>query len=173
MKRGYRTARRSMKSKPVKKTPVRGRKAMPKRSKKSMPKTKKAMPKTKKAKKPKSKSKPKSKPKSRSKSVHSSVKYSDVRKCIVLFKKYGLMKSSDLVKWMNKNHPDKVDNATPELTDDYKVITGCFPIRKKIFNLMKSMSNVELSAPKKKSLLEINGGMYGMGGMYDDDEPVE
>ena len=186
MKRGYRTARRSMKRKPVKKTPVRGRKAMsknknsmpktkkamPKRTKKSMPKTKKSMPK---AKKPKSKSMPKSKPKSRSKSVHSSVKYSDVRKCIVLFKKYGLMKSSDLVKWMNKNHPDKVVNATPELTDDYKVITGCFPIRKKIFNLMKSMSNVELSAPKKKSLLEINGGMYGdMGvGMYDDVEPVE
>ena len=169
MKRGYRTARRSMKRKPVKKTPVRGRKSMPK-TKKAMPKrSKKSMPKTKKAKskpKSKSKSKPKSKPKSRSKSVHSSVKYSDVRKCIVLFKKYGLMKSSDLVKWMNKNHPDKVDNATPELTDDYKVITGCFPIRKKIFNLMKSMSNVELSAPKKKSLLEINGGMYGM-------EPVE
>ena len=99
MKRGYRTARRSMKSKPVKKTPVRGRKAMPKtkkampkRTKKSMPKTKKSMPKTKKAKKPKSK-KPKSKPKSRSKSVHSSVKYSDVRKCIVLFKKYIYNKS--------------------------------------------------------------------------------
>ena len=32
------------------------------------------------------------------------------------------MKSSDLVKWMNKNHPDKVDNATPELTDDYKAL---------------------------------------------------
>ena len=88
------------------------------------------------------------------------------------------MKSSDLVKWMNKNHPDKVDNATPELTDDYKVITGCFPIRKKIFNLMKSMSNVELSAPKKKSLLEINGGTYGddvfdLGDIRYDKEPVE
>ena len=165
MKRGYRTARRSMKRKPVKKTPVRGRKSMPK-TKKAMPKTKKS--KKSKSKKPKSK-KAKSKSKSKSKYFNSSVKYSDVRKCIVLFKKYGLMKSSDLVKWMNKNHPDKVVNATPELTDDYKVITGCFSIRKKIFNLMKSMSNVELSAPKKKSLLEINGGMYDDDGL----EPVE
>ena len=76
--------------------------------------------------------------------------HNPISPCVKIFKKYGLTNQSKTVKWINKNHPDhavargSVQSKT--LTDDYKFITGCFAMRKKIYKMMKTKTK-----SKKKS----------------------
>ena len=92
----------------------------------------------------KTKTNPKSKP-----TVHN-----PISPCVKIFKKYGLTNQSKTVQWINKNHPDhavargSVQSKT--LTDDYKFITGCFAMRKKIYKMMKTKTKSKKKATDSK-----------------------
>ena len=98
------------------------------------------------------------KPKSKSgykPSVHNSMP-----RCVQLFKKYKLTNQAKMVKWMNKNHPDHAGSKqSTKFKDDYKVITGFFDNRKRIFQAMKSTKTKSKSKSKsKKKVKKIKGG---------------
>ena len=96
------------------------------------------------------KTKRRNKPKSKSgykPSVHNSFP-----RCVQLFKKYKLTNQATMVKWMNKNHPDHAGSKqSTKFKDDYKVITGCFANRKRIFQDMKLAKTMSKSKSKSKS----------------------
>jgi hypothetical protein len=102
----------------------------------------------------KARSKARSKAKSKSNTVHSSNKYTNIKECIKLFRKYKLTDQKKMVKWVNHNHEDKAkargEKQPAKLIDDYKVITGCFANRKKVFSLMKSSKPMKSKSKSKK-----------------------
>lgn len=79
-------------------------------------------------------------------------KFTDVARCVELFERYKLTGVKQLIRWMNKNHPDKLTasgkQVSEQLKEDYKEITGCFAKRKEIFQKLKSGKPM---AQKKKS----------------------
>ena len=85
-------------------------------------------------------------------SSNSGLKYNNINTCIYLFKKYNITNSKLLIKWLNRNHPDKVKARNSvqsnEIIEDYRIITGCWANRKRIFNSMKKR---DLSVSSKKS----------------------
>ena len=102
------------------------------------------------------------KPKSKSKSGYKPSVHNSIPRCVQLFKKYKLTNQAKMVKWMNKNHPDHAaSNQSTKFKDDYKIITGCFSQRKKIFQVMKStkiMSKSKTKSKSKKKVKKIKGG---------------
>ena len=92
------------------------------------------------------------KPKSKSKSGYKPSVHNLFPRCVQLFKKYKLTNQATMVKWMNKNHPDRAESKqSTKFKDDYKVITGCFANRKRIFQDMKSAKTKSKSKTKSKT----------------------
>ncbi len=92
------------------------------------------------------------KPKSKSKSGYKPSVHNSFPRCVQLFKKYKLTNQATMVKWMNKNHPDHAGSKqSTKFKDDYKVITGCFANRKRIFQDIKSAKTMSKSKSKSKS----------------------
>ena len=79
---------------------------------------------------------------SKENTVKDTNKFTDVARCVELFKRYKLTGVKQLIRWMNKNHPDKLTTSgkqvSEQLKEDYKEITGCFAKRKEIFQKLKS-----------------------------------
>lgn len=95
------------------------------------------------------------------KSYDSGVKpsnHNNMSVCVKLFRKYKLTDQKKMVKWVNYNHPDKAvareEVQSKQLKDDYGFISGCFGIRKKVFEHMKSSK--PLSKSKSKKVLGIS-----------------
>ena len=98
----------------------------------------------------------KQKAKSKKKSYDSGVKpsnHNNISACVKLFRKYKLTDQKKMVKWVNYNHEDKAkargEVQSNQLKDDYKFISGCFGIRKKVFERMKSSKPLSKSKSKK------------------------
>ena len=88
---------------------------------------------------------------SKSRSGYKPSVHNSMPRCVQLFKKYKLTNQAKMVKWMNKNHPDHAGSKqSTKFKDDYKVITGCFANRKRIFQAMKSAKTMSKSKSKKK-----------------------
>ena len=99
--------------------------------------------------------------KSKKKSYDSGIKpsnHNNISACVKLFRKYKLTDQKKMVKWVNYNHEDKAkargEAQSNQLKDDYKFISGCFGIRKKVFEHMKSSK--PLSKSKSKKVLGIS-----------------
>ena len=91
------------------------------------------------------------KTKSKSRSGYKPSVHNSMPKCVQLFKKYKLTNQAKMVKWMNKNHLDHAGSKQiSKFKSDYKVITGCFANRKRIFQAMKSAKTMSKSKSKSK-----------------------
>ena len=102
------------------------------------------------------------KPKSKSKSGYKPSVHNLFPMCVQLFKKYKLTNQATMVKWMNKNHQDRAGSKqSTKFKDDYKVITGCFANRKRIFQAMKSIKTKSKSKSKSKTKSKYLKGAVG------------
>ena len=98
----------------------------------------------------------KQKAKSKKKSYDSGIKpsnHNNISACAKLFRKYKLTDQKKMAKWVSYNHEDKAEargeTQSNQLKDDYKFISGCIGIRKKVFEHMKSSKPLSKSKSKK------------------------
>lgn len=101
---------------------------------------------------------------SKTNTVDESTKFTDIDRCVKLFKKYKLTSVKEMVRWVTHNHPDKLTSkgvvVSETLTDDYKDITGCFAKRKEIIDKLKKGTTTQRkkkkpSKPKPITLFSI------------------